>query len=66
MPLNRFKFSEYWPGPTDVDTKFLEAWRAGKPKLSVLHLDQQDYCEQIEALGVMNSLDVVLHTRSIT
>lgn len=41
--------------PADVETKFLEAWRAGKPKLPVLHLEQQDYSEQIEALGVIQS-----------
>ena len=41
--------------PADAETKFLECWRAGKPELPVVHLEQQDYSTQIEALGLIQS-----------
>ena len=41
--------------PADVETRFLESWRRGKPQLPVVHLEQQDYSTQIEALDVLQS-----------
>ena len=40
---------------TDVESTFLKSWRAGKPELPVVHLEQQDYREQIEALDHIRS-----------
>lgn len=39
--------------PADAEKKFLEAWRAGKPELPVIYIEQQDYSDQIEALEAM-------------
>ena len=37
-----------WPG--ELEIKFLEAWRSGRPELPVVQLEQQDYSKQIEVL----------------
>ena len=44
--------------PRDVEDKFLDGWRAGKPELPVVQLDQQDYSKQIEILeGIQSQCD---------
>lgn len=41
--------------PSDIETKFLDSWRRGKPELPDVHLGQQNYSKQIEALEVIQS-----------
>lgn len=41
--------------PENVETKFFESWRAGKPELPVVQLEPQDFSTQIEALDVIQS-----------
>ncbi|MGB5282757.1 MAG: tyrosine/phenylalanine carboxypeptidase domain-containing protein, partial [Arenicellales bacterium] len=41
--------------PSDIETKFLESWHRGKPELPDVHLEQQNYSKQIEALEVIQS-----------
>ncbi|MCG6939270.1 MAG: flavohemoglobin expression-modulating QEGLA motif protein [Gammaproteobacteria bacterium] len=41
--------------PAGVETKFLESWRAGKPELPVVHLEQQDYSKQVEVLNYIQT-----------
>lgn len=41
--------------PAESEARFLKAWRAGKPELPEVHLDQQDYSVQIEALDALQS-----------
>jgi uncharacterized protein (TIGR02421 family) len=40
---------------TDVESRFLQSWRTGQPELPVVHLEQQDYSAQIEALDSIQS-----------
>lgn len=42
-----------WPG--ELEKKFLEAWRSGRPELPVVQLEQQDYSKQIEVLEGLQS-----------
>jgi uncharacterized protein (TIGR02421 family) len=41
--------------PAEVETQFLKSWRAGKPELPRVQLEQQDYSKQIEALALIQS-----------
>jgi uncharacterized protein (TIGR02421 family) len=41
--------------PADAEIKFLQSWRAGKPELPLVHLKQQNYSRQIEALDAIQS-----------
>lgn len=41
--------------PAEIETRFLQSWRAGKPSLPVVHLEPQDYSAQIEALDAIQS-----------
>lgn len=41
--------------PLEAEDKFLDKWRAGKPELPVVHLEQLDYSKQIEALEDIQS-----------
>jgi uncharacterized protein (TIGR02421 family) len=41
--------------PAEVEVKFLESWRAGKPELPVVQLERPDYSVQIEALLAIQS-----------
>ena len=44
--------------PREAEAKFLAAWRAGKPELPLVQLQQQDYSRQIEVLeGIQSQCD---------
>lgn len=41
--------------PKDVENKFLQSWRSGKPKLPQVYLEPQNHSAEIEALNFIQS-----------